>query len=227
MVRGDFINGRSDLDMMAIVSGQSERRRLRKFYLSFCESHGCGDEPEFEKTKNIIPFQLFIFTPKELSEMDYGIYYEDFMQNHIVLYGEEITSLIKRPNSKAAAKKFISNALRSSKSWKDPPQKVLQRHLKWTKFYPAYLTIETIKAAMLYHGILDFDKNRLIKNIGNLPNFKEKVVAKRVLEIYSKDEAREMSLEKLKQTYTQLYGLIRYVAQLCKIRKEQQRKREF
>jgi len=217
MVRGGFIDGRSDIDMMAIVSNRSEKRRLREFYLSFCKSQGCGDEPEFEKAKDTIPFQFFIYTLKELGEMNYGIYYEDFLRNHTVLLGEDITSLIKRPDYEMAARTLILNALRSSRSWKNPSRKTMKRHLIWTKFYPAYLAIETAKAALLYHGVLDFNKTRLIKRIEKIPNFKEKTLVERALQMYLNDEARGMSLDELKLVYRQIHQLIRYVAQLCEI----------
>jgi hypothetical protein len=217
MVRGDFVDGRSDIDMMAVVYNRSEGYRLKELHTNFCKNHGCSDEPEFRRAKDLIPFQLFIYTVKEFSKIDYGIYYEDLVQNHTVLYGEDVAKLIKRPNLEVAAKTFVSNALISSKSWDNPSQEVMKRHLKWMKFYPAYLAIETIKAVLLSRGIVDFNRKRLISNIDKVPDFKGKKLFKRVLNIYLRNETREMSQEELKQTYRQIHRLIRHAAQLCKV----------
>ncbi|MDI6905028.1 MAG: hypothetical protein QMD13_06025 [Candidatus Bathyarchaeia archaeon] len=216
MVRGDFIGGRSDIDMMAVVDDEAVVHKLREFYVNFCKRHGCGDEPENERAKNIIPFQLFIYATKELNEMDYGIYYNDFTQNHIVLYGDEVTHLIKRPHLKRAAKIFILNAIEASKNWNNPPQESMQRHLKWVKFYPAYLAIETMKATLLYHGFTDFNKHRLIENLKNIPNFKEETIANHILEEYLKNKTRGMGFDRLRQTYKQIHYLIQHLQQLCK-----------
>ena len=80
MVRGDFIDGRSDIDMMAVVDDDAETHKLKEFYVKFCWRNNCGDAPEYEKAKDIIPFQLFIYAKKELSEIDFGIYYNDFVK---------------------------------------------------------------------------------------------------------------------------------------------------
>jgi len=215
MVRGDFIDGRSDIDIMAVVDDDAEAHKLKEFYAEFCSRNNCGDEPEYEKAKDIIPFQLFIYTVKQLCKMDYGIYYHDFMNNHIVLYGEDLTNLIKKSNPKRAAKTFISKAVKTSESWDNPPEEVMKRHLKWMKFYPAYLAIETMKATLLFHGITDFNKNRLVENLKKIANFKEENLARQTLQIYLKDETRKMDFASLRQTYKQIHHLIQHLQQLC------------
>jgi len=216
MVRGDFTDGRSDIDMMAVTGDEAPAQKLREFYLDFCKRHGCGDEPEYKKAKNVIPFQLFVYTTKELCEMNIGIYYNDFMNNHIVLYGDEVAHLIKRPDEKRAAKNFILNATKASQDWNNPPEEIMRRHLKWVKFYPAYLAIETMKAVLLYHGCKDYNRNRLIKNLKKIPNFQEENLANHILEIYLKNKTRKMDNDELRQTYKQIRHLIQHLQQLCK-----------
>jgi len=209
LVREDFVENRSDVDVMAVVQRKKDSEPVKKIYVDICKRYGCGNEPWWELAKELFPLDFYVYTVRELRSHDFSIYYWDFIENHKVLFGENVAALVTKPNSKkAAALKFLSEAVSSSRDWNSPSNEIIKRHLVWVKFHPAYLAIECMKAVLLYHDIHDFNRNRLITNLQRVPGFEEESLAEFIIKTYLENRTCRMNFEKVKQLYPRISAFI-------------------
>jgi len=211
MIRGDFIDNRSDIDMFSIVQNKEDSKLMLDFYSSFCKRHHCGNEPRYKFAQDIFPMDFFVYTVEEFRGLDYGIYYWDFINSHKVLYGEDVSDLLKEPNPKEAVVSFLLEAMKNSEEWDNPSDETIKRHLGWVKFHPAYIAIECMKAVLVYHGIFEYRRTHLVSNLRKVSRFREDKFARGLLEIYIQDKTRSMNIEEVRRFYKQIYGFIRHL----------------
>jgi len=92
-VRGDFIKGISDLDFFAVVKSRDDILPLLREILEECTKNAGAVEVDlaWEFLENLkdplnkgVPFKFLT------------IYQEDFLRNHVVIYGEDITQILSK-----------------------------------------------------------------------------------------------------------------------------------
>jgi len=92
-VRGDFIEGVSDLDFFAVLKSSDELLPSLRRILEDCAKSACAVEVDlaWEFLENLddplnkgVPFKFLT------------IYQEDFLKNHVVIYGEDIIEILPK-----------------------------------------------------------------------------------------------------------------------------------
>jgi predicted nucleotidyltransferase len=117
-VRGDFVPGLSDLDILVIVRDESpDMVRLHEIISSCVEGtgHRFLDLP-WERLENL----------RDPMNMGYGfkfltIYLDDFLENHELIYGEDVAPLLPRYDTDVLMRWRMERLSKSEKLIKDRP----------------------------------------------------------------------------------------------------------
>ncbi|USS41470.1 nucleotidyltransferase domain-containing protein [Thermococcus aggregans] len=110
-VRGDFIEGVSDIDFFAVLKGNDEILSSLRRILEDCTKNTGAVEVDlaWEFLENLddplnkgVPFKFLT------------VYQEDFLKNHVVIYGEDITEILPKYKFEELIKWRVTRLLKLS-----------------------------------------------------------------------------------------------------------------
>jgi len=122
-VRGDFIEGVSDLDLFAVFNENTEESIPKLFEILEECTQGIKYKLIDLPSVNIIDLQEPLNQKNPLKFLTF--YQEDFLKNHKVVYGEDISDILPSYDKKALQNARAEQLIRAPQRFKDNPELLL------------------------------------------------------------------------------------------------------
>jgi len=178
LARCDYIPGISDADVLAILKGEGAIETMKKYCMDFCDDNDLAHrwQPHETQAKKGLYFDLWMFTIDDLPDPSHGrlgipyfreLWTHDFIQNAILLFGEDIRDRLHPPPIKEAAQEALRNI---SHAWDSYLTDITDDELRDEILYlkvPTFLAYirSALIALVVSSGCRDWRKTTLAENL--------------------------------------------------------------
>ena len=178
LARCDYIPGISDADVLAILEKEEVTEILKNYCLDFCDNNNLAHrwQPHEIQAKKDLFFDLWMFTTDDLPDPSAGkegipyfreLWTHDFIQNAVLLFGQDIRSRLRPPPIEEA----VPEALRKIRTaWDGYLTSITDKELREEILYlkvPTFLAYirSALIILMVASGCQDWRKTTLLENL--------------------------------------------------------------
>jgi len=178
LARCDYIPEISDADVLAIVEKAEALEMMKEYYIQFCDNNNLAHKWQSHEiqAKRDLYFDLWMFTTNDLPDSSSGnvgityfreLWTHDFIQNAILLFGQDIRSRLQPPPIEVAAPEALRKICTA---WDGYITGIADEELREEILYlkvPTFLTYirSALIALVVASGCGDWRKTALSENL--------------------------------------------------------------